>query len=370
MREVALPMASGFAKMFLLMFFWCAFTAPSWGDDHSASPASDAQKAALGVDRLQQWYVPSTGLYQAPTGWWNAANAMTVLADYSRSTGSRKYRSAMSNTFKNASRSKGTADFINEYDDDEGWWALAWIDAYDLTKSSAYLKMAETIFADMASEWDTTTCGGGIWWKKPGNYKNAIANELFLSVAASLANRTKGKKADFYRTWANREWAWFKGSGMINANHLVNDGLTSTDPNACVNNGETTWSYNQGVILGGLVELSTADKDASLIPEATSIADAAIAKLGASGVLVDSIVSGDDAPQFKGIFMRNLAALYKVAPNPGHKEFVRANVASIWNNDQGTNHEFGANWQGPFDSGDATRQASALDALIAATAME
>ena len=32
---------------------------------------------------------------------------------------------------------------------------------------------------------------------------------------------------------------------------LVNDGLTA----GCANNGGTTWTYNQGVILGGLAAL-------------------------------------------------------------------------------------------------------------------
>ncbi len=53
---------------------------------------------------------------------------------------------------------------------------------------------------------------------------------------------------------------------MINAQSLVNDGLNSSNPNACTNNGRTTWTYNQGVILGGLVELYNADKDPTLLP--------------------------------------------------------------------------------------------------------
>ena len=74
---------------------------------------------------------------------------------------------------------------------------LAWIDAYDLTRNKDYLSMAESIFADMAASWDDT-CGGGIWWSKDKDYKNAIANELFLSVAAHLVNRTAGSTRSKY----------------------------------------------------------------------------------------------------------------------------------------------------------------------------
>ena len=348
----------------------CGGSGSSPGGGGSPAPPSYSQQATLGVQALQLWYSQSSGLYAAPSGWWNAANAMTVLANYSKATGDKQYLSVIANTFSNANKANGTTNFINAYDDDEGWWALAWIDASDLTGTPAYLTIAETIFADIATEWDTTTCGGGVWWQKPNNYKNAIANELFLAVAASLANRTTGSASASYLAWAQKEWAWFKASGMINPQSLVNDGLTSTNPSACANNGQTTWSYNQGVILGGLVELYKANKDPALLPQAQAIASAGIAKLTAHGILVDPAVSGGDAPQFKGVFVRNLVVLYNVSANAQYKTFVDANANSIWTNDQGPKEEFGASWQGPFDSADATRQTSALDVLVAAIELQ
>ena len=334
----------------------------------ASTASSYSQEATYGIQTLQQWYSPSRGLYLAPSGWWNAANTITVLVNYSKVTGSTQYVSVLASTFANANKANGTVNFINNYDDDEGWWALAWIDAYDLTGNATYLTMAETIFANIATEWDTTTCGGGVWWSKSGGgtYKNAIANELFLTVAAKLANRTTGSISSTYLTWAQDEWAWFKASGMINSQSLINDGLTSTNPNSCTNNGAQTWTYNQGVILGGLIELYKADQDPTLLPQAQAIAMAAIASLTTNGILVESSVSGNDAPQFKGVFMRNLMYLHVEAPNVQYKTFIDTNANSIWVNDQGPNYEFGGVWQGPFDSADATRQTSALDTLIGA----
>jgi hypothetical protein len=88
-----------------------------------------------------------------------------------------------------------------------------------------------------------------------------------------------------------------------------------------------------------------------------------------AGVLEDAAGSGPDLPQFKGIFMRNLVRLNSVVPNAQYKSFADTNADSIWSNDQGANHQFGDHWQRPFDSGDGTRQTSALDALIAAVEM-
>ncbi len=330
-----------------------------------------SQEAAKGVATLQSnWYDASTGLYFSPSGWWNAANSITVLADYSSVTGDKTYNPAFASTFANANASSGHTNFLDNYDDDEGWWALAWIAAYDLTGTQSYLSMAETIFANIATEWDTSTCGGGVWWEKPGKgvtgYKNAIANELFLTVAAKLANRTTGTTSAGYLAWAQKEWTWFKASGMINSQNLINDGLTSTDPTACKNNGATTWTYNQGVILGGLASLYKADQDPTLLPQAEAIATAAITNLSTNGILVEpGTLSGTDAPQFKGIFMRNLAVLYKADSNSQYKTFIDANASSIWTSDRYSSY-FGAAWQGPFDSSSPINQTSALDALIAA----
>ena len=323
------------------------------------------------MDALQKWYSPKTGLYET-TGWWNSANAITVLADYSELSKSKKYRPVLSHTF-GAAQHTGK-HFINRFYDDEGWWALAWIRSYDVTGKQKYLSMAELIFKDMAGGWSDDTCGGGIWWSKDRAYKNAIANELFLSVAASLANRVKAPdQRSEYLSWAKREWRWFQASGMINADSLVNDGLVSTQPNACMNNGKSTWSYNQGVILGGLSELSTADQDPALLATANNIAVAALHHLSdKNGVLHDECEThcGKDGVQFKGIFFRNLALLDRVSPSCEFSSAAKINAVSIWANAQNHQHQFGQVWSGPFDEGNAGSLSSAIDALIAAAVMD
>ena len=337
----------------------------------------------MGVRGLQQYYVERTGLYRT-TGWWNAANAITVLTDAMRVSGSKQYVSVLAHTFKHAQvvvpkaeqtgalkGMTGAPGFINRYYDDEGWWALAWIDAYDLTGQQRYLAMGQSIFADMAGGWDAT-CGGGIWWSKDRTYKNAIANELFFSVATHLAARgaTQAERAK-YTAWATKEWAWFRHSGMINRQNLVNDGLTiDKATGTCSNNGKTVWTYNQGVLIGALAEWSKSapGERADLLPEARKIADASLAHLtDKGGVLHDPCEPncGGDGIQFKGIFVRNLQALNAMVPDPRYAQFFKTNAASIWDKDRGPGNMFGVVWSGPFSSPDAGTQASALDALVA-----
>ena len=75
-------------------------------------------------------------------------------------------------------------------------------------------------------------------------------------------------------------------------------------------------------------------------------------------------------PIFKGIFARNLMRLFQIQPAAAYKAFAMKNAASIWSNSQGPKYSFGLVWSGPFDSADAARQSSALDAIIAAAVMD
>lgn len=331
-------------------------TAPVSGNSDRGSEAASGtamytEWTISATKALQTWYGEDEGLWLS-TGWWNSANCLTVLADFfaadSNGTDDLGLPDIFSNTFTQAQKSitttrkmfmprhdglrivessyeqspvsrtsslveRGYTGFINDYYDDEGWWALAWIRAYDVTGKTAYLSMAESIFHDMQGGLANATCGGGIWWDKDRTYKNAIANELYLSVAASLANRASSP--DAYLVVAEGQWAWFQQSGMINSNNLVNDGLTINANGTCINNGENTWSYNQGVILGGLVELYKATGNSSFLSEAVNIAEAAISTLSIDGILHESCEDdcGGDGSQFKG--KRTNLRVLSIAPH-------------------------------------------------------
>ena len=319
----------------------------------------------LGMAALQSFYNFSTGLWDS-TGWWHAANAMSATIDYSAYTNTLTYRTNIFHTFE---RYKDTKFENKWFRDDDGWWALTWIKAYDLTGETRYLDMSKSIFKSMQSGWDDQ-CGGGLRWKKGDEpvYKNAITNELFFAVAARLHLRTPGDRGPgSYLEWAQRTWGWFKKSGMINRDHLVNDGLSD----ACKNNGKTIWTYNQGVILGALVDLYKATGEQALLDQANSIATAAIDKLAPKGILREpcELDCGEDGPQFKGVFIRNLHYLYQTTKRPRYREFILRNANSIWAENRNSANQFGLSWAGKFDQADASRQSSAMDALNAAFAL-
>ena len=182
----------------------CCYGGVLPGDDFNADTATT-------VSALQQWY-NSSGLWNT-TGWWNAANCVDALEYDIIANNDTNYLATLQNTFNLNS----SGNFLNGSYDDEGWWAEAWIRAYDLSGNVTYLNMAKTIFADMTTAWDSH-CNGGLWWSSARTYKNAIPNELFLLDAIRLHERTPGDGGTgSYFYWATNEWNWFLNSGMINA---------------------------------------------------------------------------------------------------------------------------------------------------------
>ena len=344
-----------FAGSSLAMVAVVLVTAFGYRSGWAAGTAPYTREATVAAAGLQARY--GAGQYRE-TRFWQSANALQAAIDYMQATGSRAYLEDVDDAY----RSHHPADrFLSRYYDDEGWWALTWISAYQLTGESRYLAQARDIFADMTGGWDRT-CGGGIWWDRARTYKNAIANGLFLAVAARLHLLIRGDTAD--EGWAEREWDWFRHSGMITPSHLVVDGLSACRPVL----SSPTWTYNQGVLIGGLVALSRFSHDGTLVRTGREIAGAVIAspRLSPRGILREPCESaggcGTDARIFKGIFMRNLKNLYDLVPDPRYQAYMRANADSVWAQDR-HGSDFGLHWAGPFDRADTAVQAAALDIL-------
>jgi predicted alpha-1,6-mannanase (GH76 family) len=345
----------GIASVVVLAF--CIFGVYTHSPAHAITSPSVTPntQAALAVATLNKWYNPAT--YNS-TGWWESANAVGATIDYMQKSGSRAYLGDVQG-FYNAHKS--TNFIVNSYYDDEGWWALTWLKAYKLTGDTAYLNTSKAIFTNMTGGWDST-CGGGLWWTTAKTYKNAIPNELFLDIATQLHIASPGDTV--YLGWANKEQAWFQNSGLIGSNNLVYDGLGSS----CLPlTTSDTWTYNQGVIIGGLVNLYNITNNAALLTSAENIANAVMSSptLSPNGILTEPCEAtakcDEDNTIFKGVFVQNLKLLYDQTGNAAYQTYLENNAKSIWASDMNATNQFGLKWTGPFDLADAGRQTSAVN---------
>uniref|UniRef100_A0A1X7UYV4 Mannan endo-1,6-alpha-mannosidase n=2 Tax=Amphimedon queenslandica TaxID=400682 RepID=A0A1X7UYV4_AMPQE len=197
--------------------------------------------------------------------------------------------------------------------DDRLWWALAFINAYRYNPNNTeYLKVAEAVYQDIKDKyWDPTSCSGGVWWDLARSYKNAITNELFLTVAIDLY---QVKKEQDYLDEAKKAADWFIDSQMVNASSLINDGLKINNSSGNCSRTGPAWTYNQGVFLDGLAKLSYELSNQTYYLQAMKTFNAVIDPknhlVSKDGILTEFIPEGghvnENTPAFKGAFVRHL----------------------------------------------------------------
>ncbi|KAI0028458.1 Six-hairpin glycosidase [Vararia minispora EC-137] len=277
-----------------------------------AQCASTLSTANTVATQLQTWYDANTGNYNDGE-LWTDSNAVEdlhnlMLAASTTTWASVDDTSRIGRAAENPSTDWGS--IVAGSWDDSQWiilalWKVADYRAAHGQDITPFMNAASQLYNIVAGQWDDT-CGGGVWWSSAHTYKNAVTNELFLLTSASGYLRTGNQT---FLTNAQKVWAWLEGSGMRNSQGLWNDGL---DFNTCQNNGQTTWTYNQGVIASGLGALYTATGNTTLLDQAEVTLDATIAHLTVNNILKESC---DDASSpncdhnqqiFKGIWMKHV----------------------------------------------------------------
>jgi Glycosyl hydrolase family 76 len=330
-----------------------AWTRSTWN-------AWDRRTAA--ATALMMRFDRATGLFDS-NGWWTGANALTALINNGQRSGMTSYRYAIASTYDKQINAR-QGQFRNEFLDDTGWWGLAWVAAYDVTGDSRYLNTARADADWMHSYWDTR-CGGGVYWKTDRTVKNAIPNSLYIQLNAALSRRIGGDTV--YRQRAQAGWSWFAGTGMLNGQNLVNDGLNLS---TCKNNGDVTWTYNQGALINALVELNRLTGDAAALATARRIGDAMTASsyLSPGGILREPNepdACGGDGVSFKGAAIRGLGVL-STATGGAYNAYLQRNADAAYANDRDSLDSYGSHWAGPFRGTNHGCQHSALDLLNAA----
>lgn len=337
-------------------------------------------RSLVAADRLARCEYGTTSGAWSNEALWQSGNTLEAFANLAIAQGNASlYAEVFQNSYLR------TAPVLDQCFDDHQWWLLGWVRAYEATGEVLYLERAAQVFDFVVANGWTSQCGGGILWcpESPGTdgYKNAITNELFLTAAMKLHpyETVLGRAPGFYLGWAQREWDWFAGSGLVNGAWLVNDGLNGS----CSNNNQTTWTYNQGVLLDGAARLSAATGNSSALDVASRVAAAAMTLLVAapdSPIMSEPCGAGGcdgDQQIFKGVFVRHLSGLLQSGTaGPAlvaqARAFLAANAASLLANAScAAGGGYGLLWEGPCGANVSVATSSAgLDLLTAASLAE
>jgi len=126
------------------------------------------------------------------------------------------------------------------YFDDNGWWELAFLDAYRATGDRRDLADAERAFRFIAvSGWDPN--GGGVWWETLHHHKTSepLAAEIYggFALYRATGDRSYLDTADKFLAWADTE-SWNSTKHLVGRN--AQDG--------------TVLDYVEGLMIGAELE--------------------------------------------------------------------------------------------------------------------
>jgi mannan endo-1,6-alpha-mannosidase len=142
--------------------------------------------------------------------------------------------------------------------DDQAFWGMAALSAAETNfpnppdpRDPSWLALAQAVFNEQISRWDTTTCGGGLRWQvyqiNGYDLKNSISNGCLFNIASRLARYTDD---DHYAQWAVKVWDWMEEIGLIDENFNVYDNAEASKLN-CTQIDHNQWSYNAATTLMG-----------------------------------------------------------------------------------------------------------------------
>ena len=290
---------------------------------------------------------PESGLYT--DFWWEAQLWETVMDAYQR-TNSSTYRQMIDDVYDGFAAYYPT--FYNNFNDDQGWWALASIRAYEITGSTRYKDRAVSLFNTIYGESDSTL-GGGIWWRKsPHDQKNVATNGPAIITAVKLKNATGDST---YLTKAQSLYSWMKSNLSDGAGHVY-DHVDST--------GVSKWdfTYNFGAFIGAAGALYGATSTSSYLTDATNAANWVTGKLTNGGTLLYEGV--DDGGGFKMILARYLNRLVVDQGQTQYRVFLQNNATQAWNHRRTSDNIIGLDWSAPTNSGFIQSLTSAAGAAI------
>jgi Glycosyl hydrolase family 76 len=173
--------------------------------------------------------------------------------------------------------------------DDNGWWGVAFVNAYRATGSKRWLTDAKRALAYIAAAgWDTRS--GGLWWNTEHPYKAGAALASDTLLATLLYEQTK---ASFDLGQARRFLAWGNTAGFSAADGLYAGSSLNPTP---IDYAEGPLIYAQAL----LCTLTTSASDCQRSEQQKS------QSLKRFGYLLDF------SPQYDAIYLQWMLALYSL----------------------------------------------------------
>jgi predicted alpha-1,6-mannanase (GH76 family) len=331
---------------------------------------------------------------------WIAANTYNDIMDFDFYSKTTSFQSTYGNALLQISTTpslQGTVLSTDGFNDDQLWWCLAMLRAYQNYGHDELLNQTVkqwTVIGANAqlskSDQGTSIDKGGLkrsdpipascdvdgavyWSSQPDSTLNAISTSLYAQVGAWLFELTGDEK---FRGPADAALGWLQRM-MLNQNTGIMN-IDSVSPAGCVKHfGSLT--YNTGVYIGALTSLYRFTGESKYLTSALqSVNSSVTGSFGDSPPLVidqqSDITSNGDSVAWRNVLFRNIVDFYvslvpKGSVDSGLQSNVQAFFTANYNQIQ-SKARFGdlyaANWFGLIQSGSDWGTATVLGCLIGA----
>lgn len=268
--------------------------------------------------------------------WWHAHTLDCVLDGYIR-TKDEKYLTRFTEEY-NGTFIKNGKTFLHNWYDDMEWMALAQLRIWDLTKNNIYKDQVLLLWEDIKTAWNDHMGGGMAWKKDQLDYKNTPANAPAAILAFRLYQRFH-REDDF--VWGEKILNWNIENLTDPETGFVWDGINRLGDKKI--DYDWKFTYNQGVMIGALVELYKINNSNKRIELAVKVAKAS-KKLLIHGII--PYEGEDDCGLFKGILVRYLYDLIEVYPGlEEFKEIILNNAQCVVEKGMNEKDLIGGNWE-------------------------
>ena len=162
----------------------------------------------------------------------------------------------------------------DKYYDDNAWLVISFIEAYEITGDSRYLKRAEETLDFVMSGWDDIL-GGGIWWheKHKDDSKNTCSNAPTAVACFRLSKHLNGEEREKRISDGIKITEWTTRT-LRGTNGLFGDNIKR---NGKINHGQLT--YNSALMLRAYLCIHAITGNDIYLEEARQIGRAAEAFL-------------------------------------------------------------------------------------------
>jgi len=231
---------------------------------------------------------------------------------------------------------------VRTYFDDNGWWAIAFVDAFRATGNRRYLADSARAFRFILREgWDHRS--GGTWWDTAHGHKTSEPLAAAAYAGAVLYSETRNP---YYLRSVQRLIAWADARSWNRARGLY--GRSDTDG--------TVMDYVEGMMIGAHLQLCKTLRRASHCRKAEALAAASARAFPAAASW---------SPTADAIYFRFLLDLHRHNRDPRWYELAAANARRALANARDARGLYLRGWDGKRVEGGFLRMHAGTSSLFA-----